>query len=60
MSTIFNDLGEVSLRLAMKDAGATSPSAPTANNVITINRYHVRFIRADGRNVEGVDVPYCV
>jgi len=58
VSTIFNDLGQVTLRLAMKDAGATSPSAPTSNNFITINRYHVRFIRADGRNVEGVDVPY--
>jgi len=58
VSTIFNDLGQVTLRLAMKDAGATSPSAPTANNFITINRYHVRFIRADGRNVQGVDVPY--
>ena len=58
VSTIFNDLGQVTLRLAMKDAGAPSPSSPTANNFITINRYHVRFIRADGRNVEGVDVPY--
>ena len=58
MSTIFNDLGQVTLRLAMKDAGAPSPSEPTSNNFITINRYHVRFIRADGRNVEGVDVPY--
>ena len=58
VSTIFNDLGQVTLRLAMKDAGAPSPSAPTSNNFITINRYHVRFIRADGRNVQGVDVPY--
>jgi len=58
VSAIFSDLGQVTLRLAMKDAGATSPSAPTSNNFITINRYHVRFIRADGRNVEGVDVPY--
>ena len=31
---------------------------PTANNFITINRYRVRFIRADGRNTPGVDVPY--
>jgi hypothetical protein len=58
VSTIFNDLGQVTFRLAMKDAGAQSPSEPTPNNFITINRYHVRFIRADGRNVEGVDVPY--
>ena len=58
VSTIFNDVGQVTLRLAMKDAGAPTPSQPTANNFITINRYHVQFIRADGRNVEGVDVPY--
>ena len=58
VSTIFNDLGQVTLRLAMKDAGSPTPSQPTANNFITINRYHVQFVRADGRNVEGVDVPY--
>jgi len=27
-------------------------------NSITLDRYHVRYIRADGRNVQGVDVPY--
>lgn len=52
--TIFNDLGEVSLSLAMKDV----TTAPTTNNAITINRYHVRFTRADGRNTPGVDVPW--
>ncbi len=52
--TIFNDLGEVSLSLAMKDV----TTSPTTNNAITINRYHVRFVRADGRNTPGVDVPY--
>ena len=35
-----------------------SPTAPTQNQFITIDRYHVRFIRADGRNTQGVDVPY--
>jgi hypothetical protein len=52
--TIFNDLGSVGLVLAMKDPGATSP---TTANLITINRYNVRYIRADGRNTPGVDVP---
>ncbi len=57
--TIFNDLGRVRLRLAMKDVGTTtSPTSPTTNNFITINRYRVRYLRADGRNTPGVDVPY--
>jgi hypothetical protein len=56
--TIFADPGRVSLALAMKDAGSSTPTAPTSNNFITINRYRVRYIRADGRNTEGVDVPY--
>lgn len=57
--TIFNDVGRVTLRLGLKDPGSpTSPTAPTQNDAITINRYHVRFIRADGRNTPGVDVPY--
>jgi hypothetical protein len=57
--TVFNDLGRVRLRLALKDpGGAESPSTPTVNNFITINRYHVKYIRADGRNTPGVDVPW--
>jgi hypothetical protein len=57
--TIFNDVGRVKLVLAMKDPGSsTSPTEPSSANLITINRYHVRFRRADGRNTEGVDVPY--
>jgi hypothetical protein len=57
--TIFNDLGRVTLRLAMKDpGGAEVPTTPTSANFITINRYRVRYIRSDGRNTPGVDVPY--
>ena len=57
--SIFNDLGRVRLALAMKDAGGVNlPTAPTTNNFITVNRYHVRYVRADGRNTPGVDVPY--
>jgi hypothetical protein len=54
--TVFADNGRVTLSLGMKDpALATSPSQV---NLITINRYRVRYIRADGRNTPGVDVPY--
>jgi hypothetical protein len=57
--TIFNDLGRIRLSLAMKDAGGTElPSTPTTNNFITVNRYRVEYVRADGRNTPGVDVPY--
>jgi hypothetical protein len=58
-ATIFNDLGRVQFSLGMKDPGPTSsPTAPSQANWITVERYHVRFMRTDGRNAEGVDVPY--
>lgn len=57
--TFFNDIGRVRFTLAMKDAGgAETPTSPTTNNFITIDRYNVRYFRADGRNTPGVDVPY--
>ncbi|MGQ9618361.1 MAG: hypothetical protein ACUVUG_05280 [Candidatus Aminicenantia bacterium] len=31
---------------------------PTFYNDIRVYRYRVRYIRTDGRNIEGVDVPY--
>lgn len=57
--TFFNDIGRVTFRLGLKDPGSpASPTTPGQNDAITINRYHVRFIRADGRNTPGLDVPY--
>jgi hypothetical protein len=57
--TIFSDNGRVSFSLGLKDPGSTSSAnTPTANNAITVERYHVNYIRADGRNTPGVDVPY--
>ncbi|HEY8535216.1 MAG TPA: hypothetical protein VIL25_02170 [Vicinamibacterales bacterium] len=57
--TPFEDLGRARFRLGLRDIGAPgSPTEPTSNNFITITRYRVRYIRSDGRNVEGVDVPY--
>lgn len=57
--TIFDDPGRVSFLLALKDPGGSgTPTTPTPNNYITINRYRVEYIRSDGRNVQGVDVPY--
>jgi hypothetical protein len=57
--TIFGDNGSVTLRAPLKDVvSTTTPAAPTTNNEVTVTRYHVEYIRTDGRNTPGVDVPY--
>src|SRR5438093_715926 len=56
---IYDDLGEVVLRTPLKDVtNPSSPNAPTTNNEVTITRYRVVYRRTDGRNTQGVDVPY--
>jgi len=52
--TVFNDIGQAILSLATKD----TTIAPTSNNQVTITSYHVEYTRADGRNVQGQDVPF--
>lgn len=57
--TIFNDAGQALLRAPLKNVGASStPTAPTTNNEVTITRIRIDYVRADGRNTPGVDVPY--
>jgi hypothetical protein len=57
--TVYEDLGQVKLKMALKDVGnATSVTAPTATNLITVTRYHIDYKRSDGRSTQGVDVPY--
>jgi len=57
--SIFDDIAEVTLRLSPKDTGSgTTTTIPSLNNEVTITRYHVEYVRADGRNKPGVDVPY--
>jgi hypothetical protein len=53
---VFNDLGQVVLRLVPKDVINTT--SPSTNNAVTITRYRVVYRRTDGRNTQGVDVPY--
>ena len=53
--TVFADAGQANVAVQMKDLGGL---APTAINAITITQYHVKYFRTDGRNTEGVDVPY--
>lgn len=58
-ATIFDDFGRVILRAPLKDVtNSGSLATPTTNNEVTISRYHVSFKRADGRNTQGVDVPF--
>ncbi len=56
--TIFNDIGEVTLRIVLRDPGVTGTAAPTDVNQVTFTRYRVVYRRNDGRAVEGVDIPY--
>lgn len=51
---VYNDIGEVTMSLAMKDPLLE----PSSTNAITLTRYRVRYIRSDGRNTPGVDVPF--
>lgn len=57
--TIYEDAGRVTFRLGLKDPGTTeAPTVPSSTNFITVNRYRVHYVRTDGRNTQGVDVPY--
>lgn len=51
----FQDGGQATLTLQMKDQDGPGPSPV---NFITITQYHVEYVRSDGRNVQGVDVPF--
>jgi hypothetical protein len=55
----FNDLGLATMRVGLRNPGtSTSPTTPSPLNSITLTRYRVEFRRTDGRNTQGVDVPY--
>lgn len=53
--SIAADLGTATLQVAQKDPLGPAPSVA---NAITITQYRVEYIRSDGRNVQGVDVPF--
>jgi hypothetical protein len=58
---IFNDVAQATLRLIMKDQGTGGAgTSPTVLNAVTLSRYRIKFMRADGRNAPGVDVPFPV
>ena len=57
--TRFNDPGRVSLSLVLRDPGAPGvANTPSELNTVTITHYRVVYRRTDGRNVQGVDVPW--
>ncbi len=58
---IFNDVARATMHLIAKDAGnGQNALAPTPWNAVTLSRYRIVYLRADGRNTPGVDVPYPV
>lgn len=52
---VYEDPGSVTLHVEMKDTTSTGPSYV---NAITLERFHVDFVRSDGRGTQGVDVPF--
>jgi hypothetical protein len=59
--TVFNDLGEVTMRIVLKDQGVPGIApVPSPINQVTINRYRVRYLRSDRPDppTQGVDVPF--
>jgi hypothetical protein len=55
-STIYADSASVTFRAELIDPD--SITGPSYLNHITVTRYVVTYSRSDGRNAEGVDVPY--
>jgi len=57
--TVFNDLGQVTMSLVLRDPGVPGLAAsPSELNQVTFTRYRVEYKRTDGRATQGVDVPY--
>lgn len=53
--SVVNDNAIVTMRAAAKDQ--TKPVGELVNDIF-FNRYRVTYVRSDGRNVPGVDVPF--
>lgn len=57
--TVVQDTAHATLRLVARDPAARAgPAAPTGGRFATVDRYRVRYVRSDGRNAPGVDVPH--
>jgi hypothetical protein len=61
LPTIYNDGGIATMRLVMKDQGTGGlGTQPSEVNAVQLQRYRIVFVRADGRNTPGIDVPFPV
>jgi hypothetical protein len=56
ITTIYADPGVATLTVRLLDPA--SLTGPSHLNSVVIERYQVSYSRTDGRNTEGVDVPY--
>jgi len=56
ITTIYADPANVTFRAQLLDPD--SVTGPSYLNDVTITRYVVTYTRSDGKNTEGVDVPY--
>ena len=56
---VFNDVGRVTLSMVLRDPGAPGvANTPSELNSITMTHYRITYRRTDGRNTQGVDVPF--
>lgn len=55
VASIASDQGQATLQLTSRDPLGPAPSDI---NAITISQYRVEYFRSDGRNIQGVDVPF--
>ena len=57
--TVAPDAAQATLRLVPKDPGTTiGPVAPSGAHLATVDRYRVRYVRSDGLDTPGIDVPH--
>jgi hypothetical protein len=54
---VFNDNVTITLQNLSKNP---SIPAPGAFNDVVVERYQIRYVRSDGHNAEGVDVPFSI
>jgi len=61
--SIQSDVGDinpttVTVTLAVRPKNPNNTNVPQVAEAVFLEQYRVRFLRTDGRDVEGVDVPY--
>ena len=56
-ATVASDIVTVSLANRAKNPAVPTPNIPDA---LFVERYEIKYIRSDGRGVEGVDVPFAI